>query len=107
MARGQRAEVGATRVAQNGYHYTKVEDGSWKLTHWITAEEKILGRPLKDNEMVKFVDKKFKADPYNPKGLTVIKKKTSSLRRQLANVQTRIQELQAEEKYLKEQLDKL
>lgn len=111
MGRGQTAEVGATRVAQNGYHYTKVpkEDGTgveWRLTHHITAE-KMLGRPLKDGEMVKFKDKKFKRDPYNPDGIQVIKMRTSSLRRRKAHLEERIREMQAELKSINDKLKDL
>lgn len=95
MGRGHVAEAGTERVAKNGYSYTKMPDGSWKLTHWITAEEK-LGRPLEDNEMVQFVDKKYKADPKNPAGIRIVKKKTSSLRNRKAYLEDRIKELQAE-----------
>lgn len=105
MARGSTAEAGATRTAKNGYHYTKMEDGSWKLTHWITAE-KMLGRSLAENEMVKFVDPKFKRDPYNPAGIIVIKKRTSSLRRRKIQVEDRIRELQAELRAINKELEK-
>ena len=106
MARGQTAEVGATRVAKNGYHYTKVDGRGWVLTHWLTAE-KMLGRRLDENEMVKFVDKKYKRDPYDPKGIVVIKKKTTSLRRRKTQIEERIRELQAELDYINKELDKL
>lgn len=109
MARGQLAEVGSTRVAKNGYHYTKVEghpraNNGWILTHWLTAEE-MLGRHLNENESVRFIDPKFKREPYNPKGIKVIKKRTASLRNQLARVEDRIRELEAERNYLKKQLE--
>jgi len=55
MARGQKSEVGATRVAPNGYHYTKAENGEWRLTHHIVAEEKI-GRRIRAHERVWFED---------------------------------------------------
>ena len=103
VPRGQKAEVGATRVAKNGYHYTKVADG-WKLTHWITAE-KVLGRPLGEEEMVQFVEPKFKKDPYNPQGIRVIKKRTSSLRKRKAQIEARIKELQAELASINSQLN--
>lgn len=56
-------------------------------------EEK-LGRPLKPNEMVKFVD----GDKTNldPKNIYVIIKKTSSARTRLARIEARIVELEAE-----------
>ena len=107
MPRGKVSLIGDTRVAKNGYHYTKVAvnqgPGNWKLTHWITAE-KMLGRDLYDNEMVQFVDPKFKKDPYNPLGVRVIKKKTTSLRRRLAQVESRIAELQAEKTQIEREL---
>lgn len=103
MGRGQTAEVGATRVAPNGYHYTKTDDHGWRLTHHITAE-KMLGRPLNEDEMVKFKEKKFRRDPYNTDGIKVIKKRTTSVRRRLAAIDDRIRELQAEKAYLEKQL---
>lgn len=54
MVRGRESEIGDTRTAPNGYHYTKTEDG-WRLTHHILAEE-ALGRPLRENERVYFRD---------------------------------------------------
>lgn len=103
MGRGQTADVGATRVAPNGYHYTKTPEHGWRLTHHITAE-KVLGRPLKDDEIVKFKDKKFRREPYNEEGIQVIKKKTTSLRRRRAAIEDRIRELQAELEYIDKQL---
>jgi hypothetical protein len=105
MGRGQAAEVNATRVAQNGYHYTKTEDG-WRLTHHLTAE-KVLGRPLRDDEIVKFVEPRFKRDPHNPAGVKVIKKKTSTLRKRKATIEDRIRELQAELNHINAQLEKM
>lgn len=102
MGRGQTASLGDERVAKNGYWYTKTETG-WRLTHHITAEG-VLGRPLGEGETVRFVDPKFKRDPKNPKGVKVIKKKTSSLRRRKAVIEDRIAELQAELKYINDQL---
>ena len=55
MPRGQKAEVGATRVAPNGYHYTKSDEYNWRLTHHIVMEEK-LGRKLLPHERVLFMD---------------------------------------------------
>lgn len=54
MARGKNAKVGDTRTAPNGYHYTRTKKG-WRLTHHIVAEDK-LGRPLRKDERVYFVD---------------------------------------------------
>lgn len=106
MARGQVAEIGDTRVAKNGYHYTKVDNRGWVLTHWLTAEKK-LGRLLEENEMVQFVEPKFKKDPYDPRGIRVIKKRTTSLRRRKAQIEARIEELQGELNFINQELGKL
>lgn len=55
MGRGAQAKDGDTRVAPNGYHYTK-QNGKWRLTHHIVAEKK-LGRALRKDERVYFKDK--------------------------------------------------
>ena len=54
MPRGQKAEVGATRVAPNGYHYTKSDEYNWRLTHHIVMEAK-LGRKLLPHYRVLFM----------------------------------------------------
>jgi hypothetical protein len=102
MGRGQTAQLGDTRIAKNGYHYTKIEprengiaSNGWILTHWLTAEKK-LGRQLEPNESVRFKEPKFKRTPYDPDGIVIIKKKTASARRRIAVIDDRIRELQAE-----------
>lgn len=104
MARGAASAVGDTRTAKNGYHYTKVgedhgcndpSDAGWMLTHHLTAE-RVLGRHLEVDEMVQFVDKKYKSDPYNPDGIRVIKKRTGSLRKRKATIEAKIADLQGE-----------
>lgn len=89
MARGRTAPEGSTNIARNGYHYTKVGD-KWRLTHHLVAEKK-LGRPLREDETVRFVD----GDKTNlsPSNVKVLKKRTSSLRSQLARINARIEEL--------------
>lgn len=91
MGKGKAAEDGAERVAQNGYHYVKV-DGKWRLKHHIVAEE-MLGRPLRHNERVHFVGKKT---DFSAANIKVVLKGTSSSTRRLAVVEARIDELQAE-----------
>jgi hypothetical protein len=88
MPRGKLSDVGDTRVAGNGYHYTKTED-CWRLTHHLTAE-KILGRPLKDSESVRFKEPKYKRDPTNESGIVIVEKRTSSLRRRKHYLQAQI-----------------
>ena len=93
MARGQRSTVGEERVAPNGYHYVRCEEG-WRLKHHLIAEV-VLGRPIKtDQELVKFKD--GKRDNLDPKNIEVIPRKTGSLRRRKAVIETRIEELEAE-----------
>jgi len=104
MARGSTAVVGQTRVAQNGYHYTKVEERGWVLTHWLTMEKK-LGRLIDPaKEQVRFVSKAAKRDPYDVSGLVLVKKRTSSQRKRLAVIEDRIRELEAEAAYIRKEL---
>jgi len=105
MARGSTAEVGATRVAKNGYHYTKTTDRGWVLTHWLTIE-KVLGRQIDPaTDQVRFRSKEAKNNPYDEKGIEVIKKRTSSKRKRLAQIESRLQELEAEASSLRAQLN--
>lgn len=98
MARGQNADVGAKRISQNGYEYVKVQDAGegkpgWKLTHHVIAERK-LGRPIRTDERVTFKD--GKRSNLNPDNIVVVEKGKGSQRRRLAQIEARIQELQAE-----------
>lgn len=92
MSRGKNAKVGDTRVAANGYHYTKCEEG-WRLTHHLVAEEK-LGRKLEKGERVTFDDN----DRTNLSPDNIVVKQTGggSLERRRGQLEARIQELQAE-----------
>ena len=90
--RGSAAPEGATNVSKNGYHYTK-QGGKWRLTHHILAE-KMLGRPLREDERVSFANGK-KTD-LREANIIVAKKGTTSLRRRKAQLEARIQELRAE-----------
>jgi hypothetical protein len=91
--RGEKSEVGATRVSANGYHYTKLESG-WELTHRIVVAEQILGRPLQDDERVRFAD----GDRTNldPKNLEVYRVRQTSRERRRAQLLARRQEIDAE-----------
>lgn len=92
MSRGKASQIGDTRWSPNGYHYTRIAKG-WELTHRILAEEK-LGRELKDNERVRFVDGNRKnLDPVN---IEVFEAKKSGKARRIAVLKARIEELQAE-----------
>lgn len=98
MARGASAPVGATRIAVNGYHYTKVADigggkSGWRLTHHIYAE-KYLGRKLRSDERVSF--RAGNKLDFRSENIIVAEKGTSSVRRRKAQLEARIAELQAE-----------
>ena len=92
MSRGKAAKPGDTRTSANGYHYTRTES-KWRLTHHIVAE-KSLGRPLKEDERVEFMDK----DRTNlaASNLRVVQVGRGSARRRIAQINVRIDELNAE-----------
>lgn len=106
MARGSNAPIGSTRVAPNGYHYTKVEDAGdgkpgWRLTHHLVAEKKI-GRKIQSDERVSFHNGK-RAD-MRPENIRVSKKGSTSVHRRKAQIEARINELQAELDDINQQL---
>lgn len=94
-------EVGATRISQNNYHYTKMEDGTWRLTHHIIAEKEILMRPLMAHERVKFIDaspqKRIEPTADN---IQIVTKGTATKAKVRARLVSRIDELQAQLKAL-------
>lgn len=99
MSRGKASRLGATRIAKNGYHYTKATDPKtgnrvWRLTHHIVAEQEILKRPLSEHERVRFRT----ADKLNMEvgNIEVVSKGKGSIRRRIAAIETRIEELQQE-----------
>jgi argininosuccinate lyase len=91
--RGRKAPEGSTYVSANGYHYTKSGD-AWRLTHHIIAEEHILGRPISENELVRF--KTNNKANLHPDNIEVVIKGKQSLRRRKAQLEARIEELQAQ-----------
>lgn len=91
MPRGQLAKVGDTRIAQNGYHYTRTKE-AWRLTHHIIAERKI-GRPLRKGERVVFIDGDRKN--MSPGNLRVVVGGQASLSRRIAMLEAEIEEKQA------------
>ena len=92
MTRGRASRIGDTRVSPNGYHYTRTAKG-WELTHRLIAEE-TLGRPLADNERVKFKDND-RTNLYRD-NIEVYVVKEQSKKKRIAVLEHRIQELQAE-----------
>lgn len=101
MPRGVAAKDGDTNVAPNGYHYTR-QNGKFRLTHHIIAEEK-LGRPIDTTrETVRFKDR----DKTNlsPENIEVVPKGKASIRARLARVEAQIAEYTAEREYLLKEL---
>jgi hypothetical protein len=92
---------GEENVAQNGYHYRKV-DGKWVLIHHIIAEEQ-LGRPLRPSEGAYFKD--GDRDNLDPGNIGVRRKGSAKLRSRLAAVEARIRELQVERDDLIKELE--
>jgi len=95
MARGQRSEIGSTRTSPNGYHYTRTADRGWLLTHRLVAEE-LLGRPLADNERIRFRD----GDRENrtPDNIEVYVVKQGTKSKRLSAIDAKIAELQERRK---------
>lgn len=92
MPRGQRATEGDTRVAPNGYHYTRTKT-EWVLTHRIVAE-KLLGRPLAEGERIRFKDNdRSNLDPNN---IQIMKARARTVEAKKARIQARIDELNAQ-----------
>jgi hypothetical protein len=102
MTRGSRSDVGETRVAQNGYHYTKTET-KWRLTHHIIAEKK-LGRPLTEDDRVVFIDgDRTNLDRSN---IEVRHRTTKALRQKEARLLARIEELQGQLDDVRKQIER-
>jgi len=90
--RGKKSKTGNTRVAPNGYHYTRTKTG-WRLTHHVVAE-KTLGRLLKEEERVYFKDgDRTNIDPSNLE-IRTTKPKTPAAKR--AQLEAKIDDLRAQ-----------
>lgn len=88
-----RAKIGDTRTSANGYHYTKMGEGEWILTHHLIAEKKY-GRARRADERVVFKDK----DRTNlaPDNIEYVTKGQVSKGKEAARLRSRITELQAQ-----------
>jgi HNH endonuclease len=90
--RGQQSSIGDERVAPNGYHYVRTKEG-WRLKHHVAVETR-LGRHLRKDEMVYFIDgDKTNFDPAN---LRVKVKGVRPLNTRIAQLQALIADKQAE-----------
>ncbi len=95
-----RSKVGDTRWSPNGYHYTRIESG-WELTHRVMMSQK-LGRPLADNERVTFGDNDRTNLSIDNLVLKVTKE--GSIKRRIARLEAKRDEIEAEIKSLKRDL---
>ena len=103
MSRGKNVPDGTKRVAQNGYHYIKV-DGTWRLEHHVIAEESF-GRPIGPNERVVFVD--GDRDNLEVENIDIREKGRGSLRRRKAQLEARKAEIQAQIDEINNELSKV
>ena len=92
MTRGKASKVGDTRISPNGYSYTRTK-GGWELTGRLVAA-KTLGRSLKSNERIRYVDgNRINFDPNNIEVyVTTVKSKAS----RRAKLEAKIADLQAQ-----------
>jgi hypothetical protein len=88
------AAIGTERTAPNGYHYVKCEEG-WRLKHHIVFEAKV-GRPI-EQEIIFFVD--GNTDNFDPANIESKPRGGYRLRKRIADLAARIEELQAEKAY--------
>lgn len=107
--------VGSTRVAPNGYHYTKVIDPGcrdadpsepeapfWRLTHHIKMEE-YLGRRLEQNERVHFVDNSANGKlNFREDNLKIVVTGTVTIRKKLSQLYAKRTDIQKEIDYWEE-----
>lgn len=90
--RGQKAEVGARRVAPNGYHYIKTESG-WRLIHHVVWERRTRKKIPPDHQ-VRFKDGDKNNFVFDNLILVEMKPKSKAYKASL--LRAKITELQAE-----------
>jgi hypothetical protein len=99
VTRGTQGREGATRVAPNGYHYTRTKS-KWRLTHHLVVEES-LGRPLKPKERVYFIDgDRNNLDPDN----LLVKEAVNTKEKRIRDLEARIARDRAELRELKNEV---
>ena len=92
MARGRKAHIGDTRIAPNGYHYTRT-DGGWESTHRLVCAER-LGRSVNSNERVRFLD--GDRTNLNPENLEVYTIKQGSSHSRIARLEAKKDDIMSE-----------
>lgn len=93
MSRGETYTIGSERVAKNGYHYVKTAEG-WRLKHHIIAEE-TLGRTIDTKiERICFID--HNCNNFDPANIEVVLKKGITKAARKAQLESKIEELQAQ-----------
>jgi hypothetical protein len=97
--RGRTSKVGDTRIAPNGYHYTRTREG-WTLTHRLVVERQ-LQRQIGSDERVRFRD--GNRSNLSPENLEVYKVGSSTRDKRRARLQAKIEELQAQLRELDEE----
>jgi cell shape-determining protein MreC len=102
MPRGQRAQVGDETTNKNGYTYVRTADRGWVAKHQMVMEARI-GRQLLPGEYVSILSED-KSD-YSESNLELRRRgdKKSNIKHRLAEIETRIEELQAERELLLQQ----
>src|SRR4051794_14968978 len=97
-----RKDIGSETVNQNGYTQVKTADRGWIGKHILIAEKK-LGRLVDPRkEMVRFED--GDRSNFNPDNIKVIPRGKNSLRKRLATLEARKDDIIAEIEDVKEQL---
>lgn len=100
MARGTPAKESAERISPNGYTYVKCGN-DWRLKHHIVAEQ-VLGRPIAEGERVTFKD--GDRGNFSPDNIVVSLRRVQSIRKQIAQLDVKIRELQARREELYKEL---
>jgi hypothetical protein len=102
MPRGHRSQIGDRTVNRNGYEYIRTENG-WIGSHIVVMEEH-LGRRLEPNEFVTFVN--GHEPPITVDMLSLRRRgDRKSKAARIAEIESRIEDLQAELQLLKEDVD--
>lgn len=90
--RGRKSQLGDTREAPNGYHYTRTENG-WELTGRIVAAQAML-RELRPDERIRYRDGDRSNNSLDNIEIYIVKERSKAKRKAL--LESKIESLQAE-----------